>query len=333
MRFYYDLHIHSLLSPCGDDDMTPNNIVNMSLINELDHRSPYTGFTSTNCANNVVFMNMEFQHHENRYTDKSSTGSTVLLGTYEIGATKSNNVYWIGCTQTNFFEPDGGVTFRGLMGTNFCKNLYFKDSILSSFDAHCGTYNATLENSICEHINFIGEGTITLKNMTIYADASLAGIKLRDDYGSTWQGDLVIDGLTIKYSSKTKDKTFTLATATFYNHNFGYQTYLPENIWLNNVKMEYISAYVSGGVRYESHISYNEAPLHIYSGLEKIDADISDPTIEYPTGSGATIINPYEPTKNIYVTNCGDLKIIYPNTPQFAKMNVYVDGKLFYWRT
>lgn len=36
MRFYYDLHIHSVLSPCGDDDMTPNNIVNMSLINELD---------------------------------------------------------------------------------------------------------------------------------------------------------------------------------------------------------------------------------------------------------------------------------------------------------
>lgn len=36
MRFYYDLHIHSVLSPCGDDDMTPNNIVNMSVLNELD---------------------------------------------------------------------------------------------------------------------------------------------------------------------------------------------------------------------------------------------------------------------------------------------------------
>ena len=36
MRFYYDLHIHSVLSPCGDNDMTPNNIVNMSLLNELD---------------------------------------------------------------------------------------------------------------------------------------------------------------------------------------------------------------------------------------------------------------------------------------------------------
>ncbi len=36
MRVYYDLHIHSCLSPCGDNDMTPNNIVNMALINELD---------------------------------------------------------------------------------------------------------------------------------------------------------------------------------------------------------------------------------------------------------------------------------------------------------
>ena len=33
---YYDLHIHSCLSPCADDDMTPNNIVNMAIIKELD---------------------------------------------------------------------------------------------------------------------------------------------------------------------------------------------------------------------------------------------------------------------------------------------------------
>ncbi len=33
---YYDFHIHSALSPCGDDDMTPNNIVNMAMIKGLD---------------------------------------------------------------------------------------------------------------------------------------------------------------------------------------------------------------------------------------------------------------------------------------------------------
>ncbi len=36
MRLYYDFHIHTCLSPCGDGDMTPNNVVNMALIKGLD---------------------------------------------------------------------------------------------------------------------------------------------------------------------------------------------------------------------------------------------------------------------------------------------------------
>lgn len=36
MKLYYDLHIHSCLSPCGDNDMTPNNIVNMAKLLGLD---------------------------------------------------------------------------------------------------------------------------------------------------------------------------------------------------------------------------------------------------------------------------------------------------------
>ncbi|WP_109708795.1 PHP domain-containing protein [Faecalicatena contorta] len=33
---YYDLHIHSCLSPCGDEDMTPANIVGMAAVKGLD---------------------------------------------------------------------------------------------------------------------------------------------------------------------------------------------------------------------------------------------------------------------------------------------------------
>jgi len=36
MKLAVDLHIHSCLSPCGDDDMTPNNIAGMAAIKELD---------------------------------------------------------------------------------------------------------------------------------------------------------------------------------------------------------------------------------------------------------------------------------------------------------
>jgi len=34
--YYYDLHIHTALSPCANDDMTPNDIVGMAILNGLD---------------------------------------------------------------------------------------------------------------------------------------------------------------------------------------------------------------------------------------------------------------------------------------------------------
>lgn len=36
MRIYIDFHIHTALSPCADNDMTPNNIVNMAKLKKLD---------------------------------------------------------------------------------------------------------------------------------------------------------------------------------------------------------------------------------------------------------------------------------------------------------
>lgn len=35
-KYYYDLHIHSCLSPCADDDMTPNNIAGMATLKGLN---------------------------------------------------------------------------------------------------------------------------------------------------------------------------------------------------------------------------------------------------------------------------------------------------------
>ncbi len=49
MKKYYDLHIHSALSPCGDEDMTPNNIVNMSCLLGLD----VIAVTDHNSADNI----------------------------------------------------------------------------------------------------------------------------------------------------------------------------------------------------------------------------------------------------------------------------------------
>lgn len=49
MKYYYDLHIHSCLSPCGDMDMTPNNIVNMAKLLGLDVIALTDHNSSLNC--------------------------------------------------------------------------------------------------------------------------------------------------------------------------------------------------------------------------------------------------------------------------------------------
>lgn len=49
MRIWYDFHIHSCLSPCGDTDMTPNNIVNMALLAGLNAIALTDHNTCANC--------------------------------------------------------------------------------------------------------------------------------------------------------------------------------------------------------------------------------------------------------------------------------------------
>lgn len=47
---YYDLHIHSCLSPCGDDDMTPANLVGMAAVKGLDVIALTDHNSCRNCA-------------------------------------------------------------------------------------------------------------------------------------------------------------------------------------------------------------------------------------------------------------------------------------------
>lgn len=48
-RYYYDLHIHSCLSPCADDDNTPNNICGMASLAGLNVIALTDHNTCKNC--------------------------------------------------------------------------------------------------------------------------------------------------------------------------------------------------------------------------------------------------------------------------------------------
>lgn len=62
VRVAYDFHIHSSASPCADNDMTPNNIVNMSILKGLDviaitdHNSCANVQAIVDCAKNTSLL-------------------------------------------------------------------------------------------------------------------------------------------------------------------------------------------------------------------------------------------------------------------------------------
>ena len=58
-RYLCDLHIHSCLSPCADDDMTPANIAGMAMLNGLN----IVALTDHNTAKNCP----AFFHHAKKY--------------------------------------------------------------------------------------------------------------------------------------------------------------------------------------------------------------------------------------------------------------------------
>lgn len=58
-KYYYDLHIHSCLSPCGDDDSTPNSIAGIGELNSLNIMALTDHNTCKNCP---AFFEACFRH-------------------------------------------------------------------------------------------------------------------------------------------------------------------------------------------------------------------------------------------------------------------------------
>ena len=316
---YYDSYGRNIY--ITRSNVTVKNITHQ-LVGTGETRAPYGGFLRMEYANNIEFDNITIDHHENRY-DKE-TGA--LLGTYEMGGRYSNDIRYLNIKQIDFFEEDGSVVYKGLFGSNYCKNFYFDGCVMTSMDAHCGLYNGTIKNSTFEHMNFIGEGLILIENVTVYADATGGAIKLRDDYGSTWNGEVIVNGLDIRYS-KDKYTAMDLLIAKYTDWWFGFETYLPHTIELNNVTVtKYSQVTDAFGNRTETVIAVNKTPLNLVSA--NIGAYKGKDISRLESQGGGSKYNAYHGPKLLEVTNCPGLQIAIPMTPQFADLEYIRDGEV-----
>ena len=192
------------------------------IINEGKTGSPYSAFVSLSCCADVTVKNCTFTGHK-KYSTIGSAGTSVTMGTYDIGAATAVNAKFINCKQTNDIT-DGN--YWGIAGTNYCKNLVYDGCAFSRFDAHQGVLNATVINSVLGHhgIKLIGNGTALIENTTVLSDSF---IDLRSDYGSTWNGELIIRNCKFY---PTGIASHIIKAENSEDHNFGYTCYLPTTI-------------------------------------------------------------------------------------------------------
>ena len=191
----------------------------------------YSGFLYAGVAYNVEFNNCVVQSRVR-----------CVEGTYDIGVYNAVDVRFINCTQSNFYRADGKTPNTSatwyVMGSNFCKNLVYDGCMLTRFDAHCGVYNATVKNSVTSSIRLTGGGHFLMENTTIIAvrDVESGFIELREDYGSTWRGTIELKDCTYINAYGTTKDTLYMISSIWVNHDFGYDTYLP-NVIIDNFKL------------------------------------------------------------------------------------------------
>ena len=192
------------------------------ITNEGDTGAPYSAFVSLSCCADVTVKNSTFTGHK-KYTTIGSAGTSVTMGTYDIGAATSVNAKFINCKQTNDITDND---YWGIAGTNYCKNLVYDGCVFSRFDAHQGVLNATVINSVLGHhgIKLIGSGTALIENTIVLSDSF---IDLREDYGSTWNGELIIRNCEFY---PTGVASHIIKATNSEDHDFGYTCYLPQKI-------------------------------------------------------------------------------------------------------
>lgn len=193
-----------------------------NISNEGKTGSPYSAFVSLSYCADATVKNCTFTGHK-KYSTVGSAGTSVAMGTYDIGAAMAVNAKFINCNQTNDITD---IDFWGIAGTNYCKNLVYDGCALSRFDAHQGVLNATVKNSVLGHhgIKLIGSGTALIENTTVLAEDFVA---LRSDYGSTWNGDLIIRNCRFY---PTILSTHIINAENSEDHDFGYTCYLPQRV-------------------------------------------------------------------------------------------------------
>jgi len=203
------------------------------IVGETDTGHPYSGFLSVNGCANVTLRDCFVTGHKT-YSTIGAAAKPVSMGTYDLSANEVVNFTMIGCRMDNICDP----TRWGVIGTNFCKNILLENCTLSRMDTHqgvSGTY--TIRGCTLGHagLNAIGRGTLTIENSTLNGRSLLS---FRGDYGSTWEGTVVIRNSRWTPGCGAAIQPHVIAGSNDGQHDFGYPCFMPAKIIIDGLVID-----------------------------------------------------------------------------------------------
>ncbi len=179
MSLFYDLHIHSALSPCGDEDMTPNNIVNMSYIKGLD----IIAITDHNSCGNI------------RPVMEVAAGKIKVVPGMEI--TTSEEVHVL-CyfPDVESAEDMGRLIYQHLPDMRNNPEIFGRQLLLDRNDEIIGVEEKLLVNAVDLDIYEVAEETRRRGGLFVPAHIDRTSYSITSNLGFM-PPDLTVDGVEI----------------------------------------------------------------------------------------------------------------------------------------
>ncbi len=194
---------------------------------------PYKGFIRVEKCANITLRDCFVSGHKT-YSTIGAAGEPVSMGSYDLFAIHVVQLHLIGCRMNHICDR----TRWGVIATNFCKNILLEDCTLSRMDTHMGVSGSyAIKRCRLGHtgINAIGRGLLTVEDSEIHGPAMIC---FRDDYGSTWDGDLVIRNC--RWIPACGDTTWPhlIRVTNDGMHDFGYPCSMPRTVTVDGLVVD-----------------------------------------------------------------------------------------------
>ena len=228
----YNYHNRNIL--ISRSNVTVENIPH-HITGEMDHGAPYHGFLTVEECANVTLRNCLLTPHKIYYTQSKLPGQMVPMGSYDLSCEAVVGLRMERITQSIHICNED---YWGLMGSNFCKQLYLDGCVMSRFDAHCGVTDGGIHNCHLGFagVNLIGFGDFYITDTKIEGSYDMVG--LRSDYGSNFDGKLTIRNVVYKPHLRENGDYALLRGHNTGDHDFGYPCRMPHTVVMEHVVLD-----------------------------------------------------------------------------------------------